>query len=65
ATGRHLPAIAEEAPERGRAILAEVMGPLTLTPKEERPERFIEASGSVDLAKVAAVFANGSSGGRI
>ncbi|MBL9015585.1 MAG: recombinase family protein [Myxococcales bacterium] len=65
ATGRLLTAIAEEAPERGRAILAEVMGPLTLTPKEERPERFIEASGSVDLAKVAAVFANGSSGGRI
>ncbi len=60
--GELLATIAEQAPERGRAILAEVMSPLTLTPKKEGPEHFIEVSGSVDLAKV---FASGSSGGRI
>ncbi len=36
--------------------------PIVLTPKTERPEHLVQATGSIDLANI---FASGSSGGRI
>ena len=65
AASKMLSAIANDAPERGREVLAKLITPLTLTPKTEGPEHLFEVSGSVDLLVTAAVTASGSSGGRI
>lgn len=61
ALGRFVDLVASEAPERARAALARAMSPLTLTPKIESPDHYLEVVGTLDLA----VIASGSSGGRI
>jgi len=63
--GEFLDAIATEAPERGRELLARVMTPLTLIRNEKAPGTW-SVTGAIRLRTLAAgVSANFSSGGRI